>query len=302
MREKNNEEIDLTDILNRLSFRLDTKEEKTEPVEAITSIEDIDEKDDDDDENGEIKDAKEVSKANIDKDKFLKKKSAGDQTIRVDVQRLDSLLNMMGELVLGRNSMMQAVNKLLTDHEGDYELDRLSQSSNSINFITTELQMAVMKMRMQPVGKVCKKFPRLVRDLARDAKKNINLEISGEGTELDKSVIEEIGDPLVHIIRNSCDHGIETPDERIAKGKNPEGTIQLKAYQEGSNIVIQIEDDGKGFDIRQIRIGFPAERGLGLAAMDERTRMLGGHLDISSQKNKGTKVTFNISTAKGGNV
>lgn len=180
-------------------------------------------------------------------------KKASEQTIRVDVDRLDTLMNMMGELVLGRNSMVQTVGKLTSEHEGDYNLEQLAASSNSINFITTELQMAVMKMRMQPIGKVFKKVPRLVRDLARDAKKEIALEIQGETTELDKSVIEEIGDPLVHIIRNSCDHGIEAPDERETKGKPRQGTVQLLAEQEGSNILIKIIDDGKGLDVDAIR-------------------------------------------------
>ncbi len=180
-------------------------------------------------------------------------KKASEQTIRVDVDRLDTLMNMMGELVLGRNSMVQTVGKLTSEHEGDYNLEQLAASSNSINFITTELQMAVMKMRMQPIGKVFKKVPRLVRDLARDSQKEIALEIQGETTELDKSVIEEIGDPLVHIIRNSCDHGIEAPDEREAKGKPRQGTIQLIAEQEGSNILIKIIDDGKGLDVDAIR-------------------------------------------------
>jgi len=157
------------------------------------------------------------------------KKPTAEQTIRVDVERLDTLMNMMGELVSSRNSLMQTVNKLNAEHEGDYQLEPLNQSSISVNFITTELQVAVMKMRMLPIGKVFKRFPRLVRDLARESKKQIELKLSGETTELDKSVIEEIGDPLVHMIRNSCDHGLETPEERIAKGKPPTGTVHLAA-------------------------------------------------------------------------
>lgn len=176
-----------------------------------------------------------------------------DQTIRVDVNRLDTLMNMMGELVLGRNSLQQSVSKLNVVNEGSMELEALNHSAKSVNFITTELQMAVMKMRMQPIGKVFTKFPRLVRDLSRDSKKQIELIMEGEATELDRSVIEEIGDPLVHIIRNSCDHGIESPDDRTAKGKPAKGTITLSASQEGSNIIIKIEDDGKGLDVKAIR-------------------------------------------------
>jgi len=193
------------------------------------------------------------------------KKPTAEQTIRVDVERLDTLMNMMGELVLSRNSLMQTVNKLNVEHEGDYELEPLNQSSISVNFITTELQVAVMKMRMLPIGKVFKRFPRLVRDLARESKKQIELKLSGETTELDKSVIEEIGDPLVHMIRNSCDHGLESPEERIAKGKPPTGTVHLAASQEGSNIIIKISDDGRGLDVGAIRAK-AVERGLATEA------------------------------------
>ncbi len=186
-------------------------------------------------------------------------KRSVEQTIRVDVNRLDTLMNLMGELVLGRNSLMQSVNTLSHDHEADRE--KLLQAAGAINYITTELQLAVMKMRMQPVGKVFNKFPRLVRDLARDTGKEIELIIEGEGTELDKSVIEEIGDPLVHLIRNSCDHGIEPPEEREAVGKPRKGTVRLTAAQEGSNIVIKITDDGRGLDVDAIR-NKAIERGL----------------------------------------
>lgn len=183
------------------------------------------------------------------------------QTLRVDVKKLDTLMNMMGELVLGRNSLQQTVNQINKEREGDHTLEPLNQASTAINFITTELQMAVMKMRMQPVSKVFKRFPRLVRDLARTANKQIDLEISGETTELDKSVIEEIGDPLVHLIRNSCDHGIESPEERTAAGKPATGVVRLNAGQEGSSIVITITDDGKGLDIDAIR-SKAVERGM----------------------------------------
>jgi len=191
-----------------------------------------------------------------------------DQTIRVDVGRLDSLMNLMGELVLSRNSLVQTVNKMTSDPQPD-DVERVNRSTATVNYITTELQLAVMKMRMQPVGKVFGRFPRLVRDLTRDSGKKIQLRITGEETELDKSVIEEIGDPLVHIIRNSCDHGIELPEERKANGKPETGTIHLSASQEGSNIVIKIEDDGKGLDVDAIRAK-AVERGLLGAAEADR--------------------------------
>lgn len=184
-----------------------------------------------------------------------------DQTIRVDVERLDKLMNLVGELVLERNALMQASNQLTRDHEGSAGVDHLNRTSTQINFITTEIQLAVMKMRMLPIGKVFGKFPRLVRDLARDTGKKIDLEISGEETELDRSVIEEIGDPLIHLVRNSCDHGIERTDERLAAGKPETGLVQLIAAQEGSHIVITITDDGRGLDIAAIKAK-AIERGL----------------------------------------
>lgn len=253
-----------------------------------------------------------------------------DQTIRVGVDRLDLLLNMMGELVLGRNSMIQAVSDLIRKYEGEDELEYLSQTANNINFITTELQDAVMKMRMQPVNHIFKKFPRLVRDLSRDSKKTIDLMIFGETTEVDKSVLEEIGDPLIHILRNSCDHGIELPADRKAKGKPEQGTIKLRAAQEGSHIVIKVEDDGKGFDLEAIKakaiernlsskaelenmadkqiFGFIFEagfstaaqvtgvsgRGVGMDVVRTNIEKLNGIIELDSQKDVGTTITIKL--------
>lgn len=196
-------------------------------------------------------------------------RKGSDQTIRVDVNRLDSLMNLMGELVLSRNSLVQIVGTLNKEDVGTAHAEKLNQASAGVNYITTELQMAVMRMRMQPISKVFSKFPRLVRDLSRESHKQIELLMSGEETELDKSVIEEIGDPLVHIIRNSCDHGIELPEVRQAAGKPAKGTIHLDASQEGSNIVIRITDDGKGLDQEGIREK-AIERGLGSRAEIEK--------------------------------
>lgn len=334
VKEKNNEEIDLTKILGALNASLGvTPDESTPAKEAEQnnlSDSQTDEKITVEDVVGEINDSNDASSPSKKMDAITKKKPAKDQTIRVDVQRLDSLMNMMGELVLGRNSMVQAVNRILTENEGDTSFETLSQANNSINFITTELQMAVMKMRMQPVNKVFKRFPRLVRDLSRDAQKDITLEISGETTELDKSVIEEIGDPLVHIIRNSCDHGIESPEERKAKGKSPQGTIKLNAYQEGSNIYISVEDDGKGFDVEAIRqkaiernltseteimnmpdknvfrfifeAGFSTAkvvtdvsgRGVGMDVVRTNIEKINGMIELDSVVDEGTKITIKL--------
>ena len=171
-----------------------------------------------------------------------------EQTVRVDVKRLDHLMNLIGELVLGKNRLISIYDDVEERYDGEQFLEELNQVVSAVSVVTTDLQLAVMKTRMLPVGKVFNKFPRMVRDLARDMNKNIELIISGEETELDKSIVEEIGDPLVHIIRNSCDHGIESPEDRIANGKSEVGRIELKAYNEGNHIVVEITDDGKGLD------------------------------------------------------
>ncbi|PAF53947.1 chemotaxis protein CheA [Helicobacter sp. 13S00482-2] len=171
-----------------------------------------------------------------------------EQTVRVDVRRLDSLMNLIGELVLGKNRLIRIYGDVEERYDGEKFLEELNQVVSSISTVTTDLQLAVMKTRMQPVGKVFNKFPRMVRDLSRELGKNIDLVITGEETELDKSIVEEIGDPLIHIIRNSCDHGIETPEIRKDAGKSEAGIVKLKAYNEGNHIVIEISDDGKGLD------------------------------------------------------
>ncbi len=253
-----------------------------------------------------------------------------EATIRVDAERLDTLMNMVGELVLGRNSLTQTINRLNVTKKDQDDFEHLTQASNSINFITSELQMAVMKMRMQPVGKVFNKFPRLVRDIARDRGKKINLEICGESTELDKAVIEEIGDPLVHIIRNSCDHGLESPEERTALGKPEVGTVKLEALQEGSHIIIRVSDDGRGFDVDAIRAkaverelitqaeidrlsdkdaykfvlepGFSTAkevtdisgRGVGMDVVRTNIEKLNGTIEFESAKNVGTTISIKL--------
>ena len=179
--------------------------------------------------------------------------AAVEQTIRVDVKRLDHLMNLIGELVLAKNRLIKINDDVEERYEGEEFLEELNQVVSIVSLVTTDLQIAVMKTRMLPIGKVFNKFPRMIRDLSRELDKKIELVISGEETELDKSIVEEIGDPLVHIIRNSCDHGIEMPEERLAKGKPETGTITLKAYNEGNAIVIQIDDDGKGLDVDMLK-------------------------------------------------
>lgn len=176
-----------------------------------------------------------------------------DSNIRVDIERLDELLNIASELVLGRNRLAQVNSDVALEHEGT-ELSRdLADVTKQIDLMTDELQLIVMKTRMVKIGKVFNRFPRVVRDLAKDTNKEVRLIIKGEETELDKTLIEEINDPLVHLVRNSVDHGVETPDDRRTLGKDPVGTIILSAEHEGNNIIISIEDDGKGIDSEMLK-------------------------------------------------
>ncbi len=179
--------------------------------------------------------------------------TAVEQTIRVDVNRLDHLMNLIGELVLGKNRLIKIYSDVEERYEGEQFLEELNQVVSSVSTVTTDLQIAVMKTRMLPIGRVFNKFPRMMRDLSRELNKKIELVIKGEETELDKSIVEEIGDPLVHIIRNSADHGIEMPDVRVGAGKLETGTVELKAYHEGNSIIIEIVDDGKGLDPLMIK-------------------------------------------------
>ncbi|ARE80969.1 hybrid sensor histidine kinase/response regulator [Campylobacter helveticus] len=177
-----------------------------------------------------------------------------DQTIRVEVKRLDHLMNLIGELVLGKNRLLKIYDDVEERYEGEKFLEELNQVVSQLSIITTDVQLAVMKTRMQPIAKVFNKFPRVVRDLSRELGKQIELEITGEETELDKSIVEEIGDPIMHMIRNSCDHGVEDPATRKANGKPERGVVQLKAYNEGNHIVVEITDDGKGLDANELKI------------------------------------------------
>lgn len=224
--------------------------EKTEIIEAaipdlqseVFNVQDIEESGDEQDtpqnENRQVS----AEKAKQDSTKKV------ENSIRVDVERLDELLNIVSELVLGRNRLAQVNSEFALENEGTKFSRDIFDVTKQIDLMTNELQLVVMKTRMIKIGKVFNKFPRLVRDLSREAKKQIDIIIKGEETELDKTLIEEINDPLVHLVRNSVDHGIENPDTRKANGKNPTGTLTLSAEHEGNNILITIEDDGKGID------------------------------------------------------
>jgi two-component system chemotaxis sensor kinase CheA len=180
-------------------------------------------------------------------------KQEEDQTIRIETVRLDHVMNLVGELVLGRNRLMKLSASLEQSHEGDPLIREVAETLARLDLVTTDLQTAVMKTRMLPIRKVLGKFPRMVRDLANKVGKKVTLELVGEDTELDKSVIEEIGDPLVHIIRNAIDHGVERPDERRAAAKTEHGTVRLEAAQEGDRILIRISDDGRGMSVEKLK-------------------------------------------------
>mgnify|MGYP002725470110 CR=1 FL=1 len=182
------------------------------------------------------------------KQKAPSNKKRIEQTIRVDVNRLDNLMNIAGELVLGKNRLLQVSHALKQTFPADKDVGDLDSLNNSLGYITTEIQESVMQMRMLPIANVFRKFPRMVRDLAKEKNKEIDLVITGEETELDRSVIEAIGDPMIHLLRNALDHGVETPEVRESNGKPRTGIISLDAFQEGNQIVILIKDDGAGIN------------------------------------------------------
>ena len=253
-----------------------------------------------------------------------------DANIRVDVERLDELLNIVSELVLGRNQLQQVNSKMGLEYEGSQIARELADATKQIDLMTNELQLVVMKTRMVKIGKVFNRFPRLVRDLSKELNKEVNLNIVGEDTELDKTLIEEINDPLVHLIRNSIDHGIEEKEDRIAKGKSPLGNLTLAASQEGNHVLITVQDDGKGIDPEVIKRkaiekglitaakaeelsdqeiyefiflpGFSTAskitnvsgRGVGMDVVRTNVAKLRGIIKVESEKGKGTKMIIKL--------
>ena len=253
-----------------------------------------------------------------------------EYSIRVDIERLDNVLNFVGELVLARNRLLRLGSKLV-ERDGDDEIvSQLEEAISQLDLVTMDLQLGVMKMRMQPIARVFSKFPRMVRDLARYKKKEVELILKGEETELDKTVIEEIGDPLVHLVRNAVDHGIEPPEERKRKGKPRYGTIVISAYQEGRNIIVCVEDDGKGInpeDIKRSAVdkglisqeeaerlsnkdavnliftpGFSTARevsdisgrGVGMDVVKTNISRINGTISVESEPGKGTRMIFRL--------
>ena len=248
--------------------------------------------------------------------------SASESTIRVDVGLLDKLMTRVGELVLARNQILQHTNQL--------DDTSFVSTAQRLNLITTELQEDVMKTRMQPIGNVWAKFPRVVRDLSSQLGKQVRIEMEGKETELDKTIVEAIKDPLTHLVRNSVDHGIECPDDRIAAGKSEEGCLLLRAYHEGGQVNIEITDDGAGLKLDRIRAkaierglinseqakrmsdrevsqlillpGFSTAeqvssvsgRGVGMDVVKTNIEKIGGTLDLESKEGQGTTINIKI--------
>ncbi len=248
--------------------------------------------------------------------------SEAETTVRVDTARLDEIMNMVGELVLVRNRLVR-----LGLNSGD---EAMAKAVANLDVVTRDLQMSVMKTRMQPIKKVFGRFPRLVRDLARNMKKEINLELVGEETDLDKNLVEALADPLVHLVRNAVDHGIESPEEREAAGKPRVGQVVLSAEQEGDHILLMITDDGKGMDAEVLRNkavekgllerdaadrltdlecynlifapGFSTKteisdvsgRGVGMDVVKTKISQLNGTVNVFSQKGSGSKIVIKV--------
>lgn len=258
-----------------------------------------------------------------------KKKIAG-RTVRVDVERMDAIMDLVGELVINRTRLSQLTRALETFNESDENVGYLTETSDNIELISSQLQENIMKARLLPIENVFNKFPRMVRDLANKSKKKIDLVIEGEKTELDRSVLEEIGDPLMHALRNSIDHGIGTPEEREKAGKPANGRIKISASHVEDHILIVIEDDGKGIDpqkvlarARQLNIAPPetlstlkeqdalelvflpgfstketvsevSGRGVGMDVVRTNIKKLNGNVSLQSTPGVGTKVIIKL--------
>jgi two-component system chemotaxis sensor kinase CheA len=179
--------------------------------------------------------------------------AARENTIRVDTARLDQVLNLSGEIGLTKNRLTSLRADIIAGRSDSETLHALDQAVSQLDLLVSDLQNAVMKTRMQPIGRLFQKYPRIARDLARQLGKDVELVLAGEETEVDKTMIEDLADPLIHLIRNAVDHGVETPDERAAAGKPTKSVVRLEARQEGDHIVLIVADDGRGMSAERIR-------------------------------------------------
>jgi len=326
--------VELSNFNEKLKKRIQEKpkEEKPEEIKAEEKKEEIKEEEivkeevkeekEIKEEKKEIKPVKEVKKEKKEEPATIPQIEFTETYIKVDVKLLDQLMNLAGELVLARNRVVQLSQKIMDED--------LTRSVQALSMITTEMQETIMKTRMQPIGMVFNKFPRIVRDLSKALGKKVNLHLEGTETELDRSIIEAIKDPLTHLVRNAVDHGIEPPEERIELNKPAEGVLILRAYQEGGQVIIEIEDDGRGIDVEKIRQkavekGFLTQeeatlasekellslifkpgfstaetvtqlsgRGVGMDVVKTNIEKLGGSIEINTVRGKGTTVKIKI--------
>jgi len=284
-----------------------------------------DSKDDEPDQSNDQKTAYDIKQG---KKQTIKDRNSG--TIRVAVDRLDDLMNLVGELVLERNRLLQVNREFRVNKDIDDYAEKVVETTEKIHFITSEIQISVLKTRMIPIDRLFRKYPRMVRDIAKDMKKQVELVISGGETELDKTVIDQLSDPMVHLIRNSIDHGIEAPEIRKNLGKTSVGRLELSASQEGNHIHLSIKDDGKGIDVESVRMsalkkglineaqsqimgkqdmmqlifepGFSTAkqlsnisgRGVGMDVVRTNIRNLNGIIDVNSEINLGTEIVLKL--------
>lgn len=297
-------EIDLNQV-NVEPKEAEVKEEKKEASVQETKKE-------------EVKPAQKKAEAPSKKPAVKKEKKKVHQSVRVDLERIDNLMNMVSELVIYRTRLEQIV----TDHKSQ----ELNETLEQVGRTTSDLQDLVMKIRMLPLDTVFNRFPRMIRDVSMELNKEINFVIEGADTELDRTVIDEIGEPLIHLLRNAADHGIESKEERIAAGKSPVGTVKLIAYQEGTKALIKVIDDGAGINVAKVKAkaeqkginteglsdndiknlifaqGFSTNevvtdisgRGVGMDVVKTKIAALGGTVDVISEEGKGSEFIIKL--------
>jgi len=253
----------------------------------------------------------------------------GEKVLRIDVKKIEDLMNLVGELVLERNRLLRVFQKLYEEYQSK-TVDEFETVMSSLDRIVGDLQLAVMKTRMQPVKRLFQKFPRVVRDLARMLGKEVELVLEGEDAEMDKTVLEKLEEPLIHLIRNAVDHGIEPPEERARMGKPPKGTVKLSAYYHGDRIFIEVADDGRGIDVDKVKkkalerglitpdraekmtekdilflifhpgfstaegVSQVSGRGVGMDVVMNTVSAFRGTIDIETERGKGTKITLSF--------
>ena len=256
-------------------------------------------------------------------------KTEGEKVLRIDVSKIEDLMNLVGELVLERNRLLRVFQKLYEEYQSK-TVDEFETVMSSLDRIVGDLQLAVMKTRMQPVKRLFQKFPRVVRDLARMLGKEVELVLEGEDAEMDKTVLEKLEEPLIHLIRNAVDHGIEPPDERERLGKPRKGTVKLSAYYHGDRIFIEIADDGRGIDVEKVKkkalekgiispdraekmtekdilflifhpgfstaegVSQVSGRGVGMDVVMNTVSAFRGTIDIDTEQGKGTRITLSF--------